>query len=302
MKIAVLSDTRLPTSANFPGHGLGKINLAVAEGLTARGHDVTLFAGWGSETTCRLVTGYQEMDFYQDGALTSFDAILDGGHEHQAAQHDTGLPIVNVSHDREHPPGRCAVYVSEAHRAWWRDPRGRVVRNGVDITRWPVRTNGGGDYLAWLGHFHSPKGPYTARQVTMLTGVPVQYAGPVPPVPHGLTYVGPKSGADLVAFLHGARALLAPFSIESAGLVALEAAACGVPVIGLNLAGLPEYIEHGVTGFVCDGVDELADAVERTNTLESDTVRQWVADHRTVEQMVDGYERALMDVANGEQW
>ncbi|MFN3266819.1 MAG: N-acetyl-alpha-D-glucosaminyl L-malate synthase BshA [Deinococcales bacterium] len=43
--------------------------------------------------------------------------------------------------------------------------------------------------------------------------------------------------------------LLLPSAKESFGLVALEAMACGVAVISTNIGGLPEVIEHSVTGF-----------------------------------------------------
>ncbi|MDP4170370.1 MAG: N-acetyl-alpha-D-glucosaminyl L-malate synthase BshA, partial [Bacillota bacterium] len=39
---------------------------------------------------------------------------------------------------------------------------------------------------------------------------------------------------------------------ESFGLVALEAMACGVPCIGTKIGGIPEVIEHGETGFLCE--------------------------------------------------
>ncbi len=66
---------------------------------------------------------------------------------------------------------------------------------------------------------------------------------------------------DPVRWLSIADVFLLPSSQESFGLAALEAMACEVPVIASNVGGLPEIIEHGVTGFVCapDAVREMAD-------------------------------------------
>ena len=56
---------------------------------------------------------------------------------------------------------------------------------------------------------------------------------------------------DSVApLLRAANLLLLPSETESFGLVALEAMASGVPVIASNVGGLPEVVEHGVTGFL----------------------------------------------------
>ena len=54
---------------------------------------------------------------------------------------------------------------------------------------------------------------------------------------------------------------LLPSSNESFGLAALEAMSCEVPVVASNAGGIPEVVEHGVTGFMSDvgDVDNMAD-------------------------------------------
>jgi len=55
---------------------------------------------------------------------------------------------------------------------------------------------------------------------------------------------------------------LLPSASESFGLAALEAMAIGVPVIATRAGGLPEVVDHGVSGYLADigAVDEMADA------------------------------------------
>jgi D-inositol-3-phosphate glycosyltransferase len=48
---------------------------------------------------------------------------------------------------------------------------------------------------------------------------------------------------------------LVPSRSESFGLVALEAAACGIPVVAANVGGLRSLVVHGETGFLVDDRD-----------------------------------------------
>ena len=57
---------------------------------------------------------------------------------------------------------------------------------------------------------------------------------------------------DVLPLLSIADLFLLPSEQESFGLAALEAMACEVPVVASNAGGLPEVIEHGVTGFLHD--------------------------------------------------
>ena len=55
---------------------------------------------------------------------------------------------------------------------------------------------------------------------------------------------------DIIPLLSVSDVFLLPSEQESFGLAALEAMACGVPVVASRVGGLPEVIEHGVTGFL----------------------------------------------------
>jgi glycosyltransferase involved in cell wall biosynthesis len=78
----------------------------------------------------------------------------------------------------------------------------------------------------------------------------------------GITAVMHAVGAqeEVLPLLSISDVFLLPSSQESFGLAALEAMACEVPVVASNIGGLPEVIEHGVTGFLhpLDALDDMA--------------------------------------------
>jgi N-acetyl-alpha-D-glucosaminyl L-malate synthase BshA len=77
---------------------------------------------------------------------------------------------------------------------------------------------------------------------------------------------------DVVGLLSVSDVLLLPSLQESFGLSALEAMACGVPVVASNVGGLPEVIVDGVTGFMHPPGEVAAMAASATALL-SDTER-----------------------------
>jgi D-inositol-3-phosphate glycosyltransferase len=74
-------------------------------------------------------------------------------------------------------------------------------------------------------------------------------------VSHLVHFVGPQSRVELARLFRGARVVLVPSHSETYGLVALEAAASGVPVVAAASGGLREAVVDGVTGLVVDSRD-----------------------------------------------
>jgi glycosyltransferase involved in cell wall biosynthesis len=66
---------------------------------------------------------------------------------------------------------------------------------------------------------------------------------------------------------------------EPFGLVMAEALACGTPVLGLRAGSVPEVVEHGLSGFICDDEDDLVDAVQRLSKIDRAYCRR-VAERR----------------------
>ena len=76
-----------------------------------------------------------------------------------------------------------------------------------------------------------------------------------------VTFTGEQP--DPVAWLSAGDVFLLPSSQESFGLAALEAMACGMPVVASRVGGLPEVVIDGEHGYLCDPdrADEMADRV-----------------------------------------
>ncbi len=80
-----------------------------------------------------------------------------------------------------------------------------------------------------------------------------------------VTFVPPQPHHALSTYYRAADVVVMPSRSESFGLVALEAAACGIPVVAAAVGGLRTLVEDGVTGYLIDGRDPLdyARAVSR---------------------------------------
>ena len=94
----------------------------------------------------------------------------------------------------------------------------------------------------------------------------------VPPQPHHL----------LSSYYRAADVVLVPSRSESFGLVALEAAACGTPVVASAVGGLLTLVDHGHTGFLVPGRDPEVFALYTDELLSHDYLA-WSMGVRSVE-------------------
>lgn len=99
----------------------------------------------------------------------------------------------------------------------------------------------------------------------------------VEPVPHHL----------LSTYYRAADVVLIPSRSESFGLVALEAAACGTPVVAAAVGGLRTLVEHGRTGFLVEGRDPVVFASYTEQVLGSPALAAEVS--RQAAQRARGY-------------
>ena len=112
---------------------------------------------------------------------------------------------------------------------------------------------------------------------------------------------------EVLPLLSVSDVFLLPSAQESFGMAALEAMACGVPVVASRVGGLPEVIEHGVTGFLhpLDALDDMAASAvtvlqdpERHRQI-ADAARRRVHEQFCAERVVPMYEACYQEVIDG---
>ena len=115
---------------------------------------------------------------------------------------------------------------------------------------------------------------YFDEQVAPLLGPDAVYLGEVP-------------HEHKLELLSQARALLFPIRWnEPFGMVMLESMACGTPVLAFPEGAVPEVVEDGKTGFLCEDETAMADALGRVDQLSRADCRASVEGYFSTERMV----------------
>lgn len=178
------------------------------------------------------------------------------------------------------------------------------IGNGVDCDLYrPAAAKGG--FALVLGRIAPEKGFHHALDAAKRAGVPCVAAGRLFAYPEHQEYwrrdvaprlgasrrfVGPVEGAAKRRLLAEARCLLVPSTApETSSLVAMEALASGTPVIAFRSGALPEIVEHGVTGYLVDDADAMADAIGRVDAIDPAACRLAACERFPVQRTTDAY-------------
>jgi glycosyltransferase involved in cell wall biosynthesis len=178
----------------------------------------------------------------------------------------------------------------------WPKDRFSYIPNFVDATRFHQSQDPGRRFV-YLGRLSHEKGVSTLLRACSRASAPLTIVGSGPEESRlkalasqenvDVEFVGHQPPDRIAAILGQARALVLPSEwYENAPISILEAYACGKPVIGARIGGIPELVRDGTTGALFDSgaVDQLAEALARFSTLSRQTLRemgavarQWVA-------------------------
>ena len=209
---------------------------------------------------------------------------------------------------------RFAAVSRHTATAWSRVvDRVMVVRNGVDVHRWPVGP--GGSYLVWSGRITPEKGPHLAVAAARRSGRRLVLAGPIGNADYFRREIQPHLGAPahyaghldqkrLASLVGGAAAaLVTPLWDEPYCLVVAEALACGTPVVAFARGGIPEVVDARSGRLVeSNDVAAMAAAIPEVIRLPRAGVRERAITKCGARTMVAHYlaiYRALIDNQDG---
>jgi glycosyltransferase involved in cell wall biosynthesis len=157
------------------------------------------------------------------------------------------------------------------------------IAHGVAVERYRLQVTKRGFALA-IGRVSPEKGYHLGLAAAARAATPVLLAGTVRPLAGHERYfreaiaprlggmarfLGPVGGARKRRLIAAARCLLVPSLVaEPSSLVAMEALASGTPVVAFRRGALGEIVEHGVTGFLVDDVEGMADGIRAVEMIE----------------------------------
>ena len=178
------------------------------------------------------------------------------------------------------------------------------IPGGVPVERLTVR-HAKRNFALTLGRICPEKGIHLALDAAEQADVPLLIAGRVFPYPYHQAYfdeqvrprlgrharfLGPVGFTRKRRLLSAARCLLVPSLVaETGSLVAMEALACGTPVVAFPAGALADIVEPGVTGFLVNDAQEMAEAIAAAETIDPERCRAAARERFSLDRMLGQY-------------
>ena len=223
-----------------------------------------------------LVTLHLPLDWYAEGAL------------HTARPRTYLLPVSNAQCRGASPDLRLLPPVG----------------NGVPDNPFAGRARKR-DFALALGRICPEKGFEDAVRAAQKANVALRIAGGLFPWPAHVRYFNETLAPlldehrRLIGAVHGIRkqwwlaharcVLITSRARETSSLVAMEALAAGTPVIAYRSGALPDLVEHGVTGFLVDDADGMAEAIGRADAIDPAACLRAARERFRLAHMLDAY-------------
>ena len=179
------------------------------------------------------------------------------------------------------------------------------VLNGVPVEALGAARHACRGYALMLGRICPEKGQHLALDAVHDADIPLLLGGAAFPYAEHRAYlrdeveprldsrrrwIGPVSFTRKRRLLAAARCLLIPsLAAETSSLVAMEAMACGTPVIATPNGALPEIVADGRTGFLAADARAMADAIRAIGTIDRALCRQEAQERFSARRMTDTY-------------
>lgn len=133
------------------------------------------------------------------------------------------------------------------------------------------------NYALFIGRLIDRKGPHIAAEACKAANLKLIVAGHGTPPP-GTEYVGVVDAVQRNELMRHAQCVFVPtIYVEPFGNVAVEAQACGTPVLTTDWGAFTETVIHGVTGYRCRTLQQFVQGIEDCEKLDPYAIR----DHAT---------------------
>ena len=264
--------------------------------------------------------------------LETLAAVFERGHEFDvvhshlewwslALPRALPVPVVSTFHGRLDVPwsrrllaGRPTglVAISRSQASVHPDIEWTIIHNGLALAGMPTAA-GPADAFCFVGRVEAAKGILEAIEIAKLTGRPLRIAAKIGTTPDQHSYyedvfrpalaqagsevefLGELDARDRDRLLAESFAALMPGAWpEPFGLVAIEALACGTPVLARRVGALPEIIRDGIDGFFGDDPMHLAFLADGVPQLDRRAIRERVIERFSAARMTDRYEELFL--------